>query len=188
MKKKFDITKEKLKEMYIDNNMKRADVAKYFGCSESLIKRKISEYGLPKPHELECENKKRYVECECEFCGDIFRQHPFRITNENWNRIRFCSHKCSMDSRYLGEDHKRAVANAIAARRRSRMKKCLDPDRNEDTIKQIYEKARTLSLETGVPHEVDHIIPISKGGKHHENNLRIITQSENRKKGSKLVD
>jgi len=44
-----------------------------------------------------------------------------------------------------------------------------------------------LTEETGIPHEVYHIIPISKGGKHHENNLQILTATENRKKYNKIL-
>ena len=186
MKEKFNITKKKLEELYINNNMRRIDVANYFGCSDALIKQKIKKYGLNKPHKLECENKKRYVECTCEYCGDNFKQQPFRLTNKKWNRIKYCSHKCSSDARFLGEDHKRSIANSIAARRRSIMKNCLDPERNECKIKEIYHEAKKITEETGIPHEVDNIIPISKGGKHHEDNLRVITRSENRKKGNKI--
>jgi CRISPR/Cas system Type II protein with McrA/HNH and RuvC-like nuclease domain len=35
--------------------------------------------------------------------------------------------------------------------------------------------------------EVDHIIPVSKGGKHCLNNLRYITRDENREKASKII-
>lgn len=50
------------------------------------------------------------------------------------------------------------------------------------------EQLHHLSEETGIPHEVDHVIPISKGGKHHEDNLQIITMSENRKKHNKIEE
>jgi 5-methylcytosine-specific restriction endonuclease McrA len=33
--------------------------------------------------------------------------------------------------------------------------------------------------------EVDHIVPISLGGIHHETNLQIITRTENRMKGNR---
>ena len=36
-----------------------------------------------------------------------------------------------------------------------------------------------------IPHEVDHIIPICKGGLHHPDNLQILTMKENREKGGK---
>jgi 5-methylcytosine-specific restriction endonuclease McrA len=37
-------------------------------------------------------------------------------------------------------------------------------------------------------YEVDHIIPISKGGKHHPDNLQYLTVTENRKKYNKCLE
>jgi hypothetical protein len=52
-------------------------------------------------------------------------------------------------------------------------------------IKNIYEEARRISREKGIPHEVDHIIPL-KGfnvcGLHVEYNLRVVPTSVNRRK------
>ena len=53
-------------------------------------------------------------------------------------------------------------------------------------IQELMRQARLLSNQTGVPHEVDHIWPISRGGWHHPSNMRVTTKEENRKKGSKL--
>lgn len=36
-------------------------------------------------------------------------------------------------------------------------------------------------------YEVDHIYPLSKGGKHHMSNLQYLPISENRRKGSKIL-
>jgi 5-methylcytosine-specific restriction endonuclease McrA len=53
-----------------------------------------------------------------------------------------------------------------------------------ERIFDIYAEARRLSVETGIPHEVDHILPI-KGyhlsGLHVPWNLRILTKTENMK-------
>ena len=35
-------------------------------------------------------------------------------------------------------------------------------------------------------YEVDHIIPLSKGGLHHEDNLQYLTKSENCRKGNRI--
>jgi len=52
-------------------------------------------------------------------------------------------------------------------------------------IRAIYLECARISRETGIPHEVDHIVPITSPyvcGLHCEANLRIITKEENRKK------
>lgn len=54
------------------------------------------------------------------------------------------------------------------------------------TIQKFYDDAKRLTEETGIKHEVDHIIPISRGGLHHQDNLQILTWIENRKKGNKI--
>lgn len=51
----------------------------------------------------------------------------------------------------------------------------------------IYQECARITEETGVPHHVDHIYPISKGGKHHPDNLQILTATENIRKRDKLI-
>jgi 5-methylcytosine-specific restriction endonuclease McrA len=48
----------------------------------------------------------------------------------------------------------------------------------------FYAKARRLTRETGVEHQVDHIQPLSAGGSHHPSNLQVLTRAENRRKGN----
>jgi hypothetical protein len=52
-------------------------------------------------------------------------------------------------------------------------------------ISIYYELAKYLS-EFGTPHEVDHIIPLSKCGLHHASNLQVITLRDNRSKNNKI--
>lgn len=95
--------------------------------------------------------------------------------------------KIAKQKRYSESEKGIITNNAKAARRRSRVKNQLPNDADFDIIKQIYEDCRKLSIETGVPHEVDHIVPIAEGGLHHQDNLQILTRTENRKKSSKLI-
>ena len=77
------------------------------------------------------------------------------------------------------------VAYIVA--RQKRIKKATPIWADLDAIKEFYIEAQRLTKETGIPHEVDHIIPISKGGLHHQNNLQVITRTENRVKGNKII-
>lgn len=56
---------------------------------------------------------------------------------------------------------------------------------NLDKIKELYLQARALTKETGILHEVDHIVPITHKlvcGLHVEDNLQVLTKDQNRKK------
>jgi len=61
---------------------------------------------------------------------------------------------------------------------------------NKSTIKKIYEDADRITQETGIKHQVDHIIPVRSPlvcGLHVENNLRIISAVENISKSNSFV-
>jgi 5-methylcytosine-specific restriction endonuclease McrA len=59
-------------------------------------------------------------------------------------------------------------------------------DADQNAIEKIYKECRRISQETGIPHHVDHIVPLSKGGLHHQDNLQILTAEDNLKKSNKL--
>jgi 5-methylcytosine-specific restriction endonuclease McrA len=78
------------------------------------------------------------------------------------------------------------VARAYA---RLRKIKCLTPlDADKAKLTWFYEEAKRLTIALGIKHEVDHIIPISKGGLHHQDNLQVLPWLENRAKGAKITD
>ena len=77
---------------------------------------------------------------------------------------------------------------AYVTARQKRIKKATPTWANLDTIKQFYIEAQRLTKETGIPHEVDHIIPI-KGklvsGLHVPANLQILTEKQNQIKNAR---
>lgn len=74
---------------------------------------------------------------------------------------------------------KRAIYNEANARYMARRKFQTPTDEDIKSLQEFY-----ANCPAG--HEVDHIIPISKGGLHSLSNLQYLTKSENRKKSNKL--
>lgn len=60
----------------------------------------------------------------------------------------------------------------------------------EDLTKEqaFYIECARITKETGIPHHVDHIWPLSKGGQHIFYNLQVITAEENLKKHDRYND
>ncbi len=79
----------------------------------------------------------------------------------------------------------KAINAEATTRRRLAARACL----NKDKVMEFYREAQRLTLETGIPHEVDHIIPLKHPricGLHNEFNLRVITAEENGRKKNKF--
>jgi hypothetical protein len=60
---------------------------------------------------------------------------------------------------------------------------------DRELIKELYALAQKLTEQTGIPHEVDHVIPLqgkTVSGFHVENNLQVIPATENRRKSNKF--
>jgi len=176
---KYNITKDKLFELWIVKNMRRNEVAEHFGCSDANIKKYLQKFDIKKPFDLECKNKERKVVINCLHCGKKYQTQKFRTESKKYDS-KYCSYSCSQRSRYLGEEHKQKIRNEIAARRRARIKN-QTPKLSGDEKKKLQE----YYLNCPKGYEVDHIVPLSKGGLHHPNNLQILTKTENRKKWCK---
>lgn len=85
----------------------------------------------------------------------------------------------------------RGYKNYINAQRRANKKCAFVKWADSKVIKNIYKKARELTLLTGIQHHVDHIVPLVNNlvcGLHCEHNLRIIPYYENCSKGNKLIE
>ena len=60
---------------------------------------------------------------------------------------------------------------------------------DRELIKELYALAQKLTEQTGIPHEVDHVIPLQGAivsGLNVPNNLQVITREENRRKSNKF--
>lgn len=72
------------------------------------------------------------------------------------------------------------------AARRARMIGVLHPDHDKKEEAILIAERRRLEGETGVRHAVDHIIPISRGGWHHHENLQVMPFGMNSRKGDSV--
>lgn len=72
-----------------------------------------------------------------------------------------------------------------------KVKRATPPWANKAEIRKLYREARRLSDETGVRHNVDHIVPL-KGervcGLHVHYNLRVLPMAANLSKGNTFVE
>lgn len=73
------------------------------------------------------------------------------------------------------------AAKAISAKYRANKNRALTNDANLSVIKAIYK-------DCPAEHDVDHIIPLSKGGLHHEENLCYLPSALNAAKKDKLPE
>ena len=108
----------------------------------------------------------------CPICGN---QHT---------RIKYCSNDCNPNRLKLTDEEKyfyvRAKKNEAWQRYMAKRKNQTPANVDVKALQEFY-----LNCPKG--YEVDHIIPISKGGLHSLENLQYLTISENRKKSNKLL-
>lgn len=84
----------------------------------------------------------------------------------------------------------RDKVNSACAKRRARKRAALSPDACPVTIAKIYDLCAALnqrSVRRG-GWAVDHTIPLSKGGLHHEDNLQVVPGAWNLEKGNHHSD
>jgi 5-methylcytosine-specific restriction endonuclease McrA len=112
--------------------------------------------------------------------GDVLKEKKRIYAEKNYEKVKESKRR---------EYQKNKQGYIARAYQRLNNIKCLTPlDADKNAIQEFYIKAKELTVATGIKHEVDHIMPISKGGLHHQNNLQVLPWIENRKKGNKIME
>lgn len=78
---------------------------------------------------------------------------------------------------------------ATTTARELRCKQATPPWADMESIMRFYIDARNKTQETGIPHDVDHIIPLqgkNVSGLHVATNLRVIPSTENKRKAARF--
>lgn len=107
------------------------------------------------------------------------------MTSKAWrlaNPERYRAHQLKSDRK------NKATVNAKNQRYRARKRGVYDivTELDKFVVKEIYNLAVLRSNTTGIKWDVDHIIPLNKGGRHAIDNLQVIPASINRSKKDKL--
>lgn len=92
-------------------------------------------------------------------------------------------------TRKLWQEKNKDKLTAKAAARRALKFQATPAWADLEKIEEIYAEARRLSLETGVIHHVDHVVPLKSKwvcGLHVEANLEIVPGVENLSKGNRI--
>ena len=111
----------------------------------------------------------------CPFCCTVFKGEG-----------KYCSNQCFQQARRVfldpadAEQYKRIKKREISIRYHQRIKDQTPPDADLKAIREFYDNCPP-------GHEVDHIIPISKGGLHTMGNLQYLPMLENRRKSNKII-
>lgn len=109
----------------------------------------------------------------CKVCGEPKSGH----------KSKYCSIACGAEDRKLHRtpEEQRALNAENQARYRARYGnvRAYAEGADPELIREFYAKRPE-------GYEVDHIIPLSKGGLHHQDNLQYLTAEENRRKSNKL--
>ena len=118
-----------------------------------------------------------------------FQERPCTICDisylPNTADSKFCSKKCyGISLKKYNTDEEQLLATRKRwcehnANYRAKLLEQTPPDANREAIKEFYKNCP-------IGYDVDHIIPISKGGLHTLANLQYLTASENRSKGNRL--
>ncbi|MBC8551509.1 MAG: HNH endonuclease [Candidatus Brocadiales bacterium] len=161
--------------------------------------------GVNKENTAFCKNKakKDNINTICRDCIKAYHENnkeQLSIASKLWRLNNKDKLKVTSDSWYVNNtkvrlekakmwkmDNPDKVALYDIRRRRSKLEQ-LPEDANLEKIASIYKEARRLTKETGIQRHVDHIVPLSKGGLHHEDNLQILTAEENLRKGAKYEE
>lgn len=105
-------------------------------------------------------------QCKCLFTG----------------KTKFCSRRCGWDNK-----KKNRSTDFLKARNRETYRRYIAKRKFQTPIGADIKAIQEFYLNCPLGHEVDHIIPISKGGSHSLDNLQYLTKEENRKKSNKIL-
>ncbi|MCA9529327.1 MAG: hypothetical protein KC543_04245 [Myxococcales bacterium] len=142
----------------------------------------------------ECEAKRRstqkYKKIAQKAAKKYRSKNPDKVSEYN---KRYREQNSDLLNERMKEWHRinRHLSNAHKAKRRASKRKATPSWCEIEDIKLIYLEARQRTLDTGIQHHVDHVIPLQNElvcGLHCKDNLQIVSAKENAEKYNKLIE
>ena len=132
-----------------------------------------------KPLDSFFKRKENKVDGRKSYCKPCNKVYDATKREENINVFKA---RCT-DWKSRNKDYRRAYDTFHKGKTKSLIPSFLkDCPVEEKRVKDIYKLKGLMSLVTGVPHQVDHMWPLSDGGPHWSGNMQILTATENRRK------
>lgn len=175
-------------------------------CKPCNAKRSRERYANPEKRELILEKQRQYGKSEkgkaC--CRRKYERHGHKLRAQL--RARYASdpeyrerqkaqkkrwHASEAGKAFRKRNYlKHAEMFKAHATKRYRLRRSATPIWFEpDKVIALYKEAEKVSQETGIKHEVDHIVPLrgkNVSGLHWHGNLQILPMKDNRSKGNKF--
>jgi len=155
-------------------------------CSKCAILKPLSEFSISTT--LKCGH--HYWCKECDNAGT----KQYKLDNHE-KHLEYCKthyHKNKEQCAAYGKQYRKDNPDKIAQyglKQRTNYKQATACWADLDKLKQIYLERDRLTEETGIRHNVDHVIPLNGKnvcGLHVETNLQILTETENKSKSNKF--
>jgi len=162
-----------------------------FADFKEADKRRASEYRARHPDRVKQSNKKWNLKNPgvCAAIAKKWRQNNREYVNQvsrDWQRNHPEKVKEMNRKRFEKDpDGFRSMKRMHRAKRRAALEERLHPDHNFEIEKILSEQCKRLYDRFRVKFEIDHIVPLNKGGWHHHLNLHVIPMVWNRRKHTK---
>lgn len=166
---------------YLDIEKQRKAQREYYYRNREAVQARTEEWRKNNP-ERNKEHKAIYVKNNPERRKEQTRISVSKFRKNNLEHCRKYNRQYKIDNP--------DVILAVKAIRRAKKAKAYSLLSKEEKLKcrSFYAQSKKLSKENEgkTKYVVDHIVPISRGGKHHPNNLQVVPDVWNSHKGNKL--